>query len=55
MSKLVSLDLYGKPVSLTFLGKEKYKTIIGACFSISVATILIIFTIFNAAKLNQLA
>ena len=55
VNRLVSLDLYGKPVQLTFLGKAKYKTIIGAVFSISVVIVLFLFTIFNAAKLNQLA
>lgn len=54
-NKFVSLDVYGKPVQLTFMGKEKFKTNIGACISITVAVILLLFTIFNLAKINILS
>ena len=52
--KCLTLDMYGRPVSLTFHGKEKFKTTVGACLTISVVTILGMFTLFNMLKLNKL-
>ena len=43
----VNLDLYGKPVSLTFQGKEKYKTTFGAMLTLLVSIFLIGFGTFR--------
>ena len=42
-SRLLSLDMYGKPVSLTFNGKEKIKTHFGAIITCLVSLALLIF------------
>ena len=42
-SRLLSLDLYGKPVSLTFRGQDKIKTPFGATITILLSIFLFIF------------
>lgn len=49
-----SLDVYGKPVSLTFQGDEKFRTSCGGCVTLTVGLILVLFGSFNAIKLNQM-
>ena len=44
-SRLLSLDLYGKPVSLTFQGQDKIKTPFGATITILLSLFLFIFGI----------
>ena len=49
-----SLDVYGKPVLLTFQGNEKFRTAIGGCVTLTVGFILLSFATFNAVKINQM-
>ena len=44
-NRLLSLDAYGKPVSLTFRGKDRIKTPIGAAITIFIALFLFVFGI----------
>ena len=48
------LDMYGRPVSLTFKGNEKYKTPIGASLTVFVVTLLLTYALFNCLKLDRL-
>ena len=46
--------MYGRPVSLTFKGNEKYKTPIGASLTVFVVTLLLTYALFNCLKLDRL-
>ena len=50
--KCLSLDMYGRPVALTFQGNEKFRTPIGASMTIAVLIILVCYAMFNFAKVN---
>ena len=45
--KFLNFDLYGKPVSLTFQGNEKFRTSVGAVITIMVSIFLIGFGAFR--------
>ena len=45
--KCLTFDLYGKPVSLTFQGSDKYRTRIGAVITVIVSIMLISFGVFR--------
>lgn len=49
-----SFDMYGRPVSLTFHGQEKFKTPIGASLTILVISALLAFTISYSLNLATL-
>ena len=49
-----NFDMYGRPVSLTFKGNEKYKTPIGAVLTIFVVSLLLTYALFNSLKLDNL-
>ena len=45
--RCTSFDLYGKPISLTFQGNDKFKTRVGATITILVSIFLIGFGAFR--------
>ena len=55
-SSFKQIDLYGKNISLSFEGEEKFKTYIGAVTSFFIGTTMIIyflyFTYFSPLQLN---
>lgn len=53
-NRFYNLDMYGRPVSLTFHGEEKFKTPVGVVLTISLVLFLCLFIAYNLAKLNQL-
>ena len=53
-SKISKFDMYGRPVSLTFHGSEKFRTPVGAILTIILVVILAMFSAANLAKLNKL-
>ena len=46
--------MYGRPVSLTFHGQEKFKTPIGAILTIMVMSVLLGFTISSSLNLADM-
>ncbi len=53
-NRCLRLDMYGRPVSLTFHGQEKFKTPIGSILTVTVITVLITFTLFKCLDLNNM-
>ena len=49
-----SLDIYGRPVQLTFHGQEKIKTPIGACLTVIIVVVLLLFAVSNTLKIGRL-
>ena len=45
--KCLSLDLYGKPVALTFQGRDKYRTKVGALITLFVLVFLLSFGLYR--------
>ena len=43
----LNFDLYGKPISLTFQGRDKYRTPVGATITLLVSVFLIGFGIIR--------
>ena len=53
-NRCTSLDIYGRPVQLTFHGQEKIKTPIGACLTFFIFSVMLIFALSNSLKLDTL-
>lgn len=49
-----SIDIYGSKVQLTFKGKDKFRTSIGAFISLAVITIICIFIVFEIYMINNM-
>ena len=50
-SKFLNFDVYGKPVSLTFKGNDKYRTVPGVIITVFVGIFVLLYASFTATHL----
>ena len=51
-ARCLKLDMYGRPVQLTFKGNDKFRTRFGAIITILVGLLIGAFTLFNVLKVS---